>query len=238
MLQKILICEDNPRLLADYQLLLTDSTEFLIAGAVTRGREAIDLLQQITIQLLVVDLGLPDISGVEVIRAMKRYQPQCEALVVTVFGDEDTVLQAIEAGAAGYVIKDELDSQLLKSIRDITQGGSPISPSIARLLLQRLPNRASPLAMSVPAATLQGDASQSLPFAWSDREGEVLMLISKGYSLHEVGDMLHLSVNTIKTHVRRIYGKLTVNSRSEAIYEARALGLLDRPLGGSSGDRS
>jgi DNA-binding NarL/FixJ family response regulator len=233
----ILICEDNPQLLADYQSILSDSTEFSIAGAVTRGSEAIALLQRMTVQVLVVDLGLPDMSGIEVIRAMKRFQPHCEALVVTVFGDEDTVLQAIEAGAAGYVVKEELDRQLLKSVRDIAQGGSPISPSIARLLLQRLPHRPSP-AISTKPAPPPGDAWESLPFAWSEREGEVLMLISKGYSLHEVGDMLHLSVNTIKTHVRRIYRKLTVNSRSEAIYEARALGLLDRPLDGVGGDRS
>ena len=234
---RILICEDNARLLADYRSLLATSAEFLLVGAVARGREAIALLQSTGVDVLVIDLGLPDVSGMEVINAMKQYRPDCEALVVTVFGDEETVLRAIEAGAAGYVVKDEIDKQFLKSIRDIAQGGSPISPSIARLLLRRLPPGTSENTEVNPAPASAPNA-QPLPFEWSSREDEVLTLISKGYSLQEVGDMLHLSVNTIKTHVRRIYKKLTVSSRSEAIYEARALGLLDRPAGGPGGGRT
>jgi DNA-binding NarL/FixJ family response regulator len=229
MTLRILICEDNIRLVASYRKLLESVEEFLVIGVTSHGHAAISMLQEKDVDVLLVDLGLPDLHGVNVIRAMKRLQPQCEALVVTVFGDEDTVLDAIEAGAAGYIVKDELDKQLVKCVRDIAQGGSPISPSIARLLLKRLPSNRE--------ATAIVD-SESLPFAWSVREDDVLTLISKGYSLQEVGEILHLSVNTIKTHVRRIYKKLAVNSRSEAIYEARALGLLDRVADGAGSSRS
>jgi DNA-binding NarL/FixJ family response regulator len=228
MTLRILICEDNRHLIADYRSLLDATEECLVVGTATSARAAVELLRDKPADVLIVDLGLPDLSGIEVIRAMRRVQPACEALVVTVFGDEDTVLGALEAGAAGYVLKDALDKQLLKCVRDLAQGGSPISPSIARLLLNRLPAHRTPAEQT---------ESESLPFAWSARENDVLNMISKGYSLQEVGDMLHLSVNTIKTHVRRIYKKLAVSSRSEAIYEARALGLLDRSANGP-GDRS
>jgi DNA-binding NarL/FixJ family response regulator len=223
---RILICEDNRYLIAGYRSLLDSSEGYSVVGTATSARTAIDLLGNKPADVLIVDLGLPDSNGIEVIRAMKHLQPACEALVVTVFGDEETVLRALEAGAAGYVLKDELDEQLLKCVRDLAQGGSPISPSIARLLLNRLPVHRAPVELL---------ESESLPFAWSARENDVLTMISKGYSLQEVGDMLHLSVNTIKTHVRRIYKKLAVSSRSEAIYEARALGLLDRSASGSGG---
>jgi DNA-binding NarL/FixJ family response regulator len=236
---RVVICEDNLPLRKEFEALITGSDRYELVGSSAYGLDVMDLLSKIKVDILLLDLQLPDTHGMEVLKHQQRVQPQCEALIVTVFGDETSVLNAIEAGATGYVLKDEPGPRLLDAMDELLRGGSPITPSIARLMLRRLqPQPPSASARGVTVGTWNESLPAELPFEWSEREDEVLSFVAKGYSVQEVADLLHLSANTIKTHVRRIYKKLSVTSRSEALHEARALGLLDRAAAGAVRSRT
>jgi DNA-binding NarL/FixJ family response regulator len=170
-----------------------------------------------SVDIALVDLGLPDGSGIDVIKAIRQRQPQCDVMVISVFQDEELVLRAIEAGAAGYLLKDSAPADIVASIRALRAGGAPINPMIARLLLDRLRRR---------DATRQTPRRPAGALALSEREIEILRIVAKGLSLAEIGKLLGISVNTVKTHVKRIYHKLAVRSRTEAIFEAQCMGLL------------
>ena len=158
-----------------------------------------------------VDLGLPDGSGTDLIRELAALDAPPAILVITVFGDEKHVLAAIEAGATGYLLKEREPGHIGESICTVLDGGSPISPSIARQLLKRF---------RAPAGR---DATVDL----TEREEEVLRLVVKGFSYKEIADGLGLSVHTVTSHIQHIYRKLSVRSRGEAVFEAIQLGLVD-----------
>jgi DNA-binding NarL/FixJ family response regulator len=162
--------------------------------------------------VLLVDLGLPDGSGLDVIRAARVQWPDCSILVSTIFGDEDHVLRSIEAGAMGYLLKDVSAAELAEEIRNLHAGGSPISPMVARKILARAAASLAPA--SEPPTTL------------SAREQEVLRYVSKGFNTEETARSMGISRTTVLTFVRRIYAKLQVNTRAEAIHAAYKQGLL------------
>ena len=164
-------------------------------------------------QVLLVDLQLPDGSGIELIRAARRIAPQSESMVISVFGDEGHVVSAIEAGATGYLLKDASADEIVAAIARLRAGESPISSAIARHLLKRF-----------RVADAPAGASQVSPL--TPRENEVLQLIAKGLSYQRIADTLGMSPHTVTTHIKQIYRKLAVNSRGEAVFEAMQLGLL------------
>jgi DNA-binding NarL/FixJ family response regulator len=187
----------------------------LVMQAMNR-RQALALLPHEALDVLLVDLGLPDGSGLDVIAAARRQWPDCSVLVSTIFGDEMHVLPSIEAGAMGYLLKDSSDPGLVNEIRSVHAGGSPISPMVARKILARTTVR--------PAAAPQ--PPQPPTVALSPREHEVLLRVSKGFTAEETAAALGISHSTVLTFVRRIYAKLEVNSRAEAIIEAKRHGIL------------
>lgn len=205
-----------------------------LAGSRAQGLQA---LQNPPADVLLVDLGLPDGSGIDVIRAAHSLWPGCAVMVSTTFGDEAHVLQSIEAGASGYLLKDSAPEDLLQEIRTLHQGGSPISPMIARQILNRFRDRptlsapaaASPLAAAQPLLVAPGrlpalgEPEQAM---LSGREMEVLQLITRGFTADEIARLMQVSSHTVQTYVRRIYSKLKVRSKAEAIYEARQQGIL------------
>jgi DNA-binding NarL/FixJ family response regulator len=168
--------------------------------------------------VLIVDLGLPDGSGIDVIRAARMAWPRCEVIVATVFGDEDKVLSAVEAGAHGYLLKDALPASLVDEIRSVYAGGSPVSPMIARQLLRRL----QPAAHEPPTAPDQAATNEHL----SVREVQVLERLALGYTMLETAEVLGIGMTSVQTYVRRIYLKLGVNSKVEAIDAGYRRGLL------------
>jgi DNA-binding NarL/FixJ family response regulator len=199
----------------------------LMSLASTRA-QGLQSLQSAPADVLLVDLGLPDGSGIDVIRAAHVQWPTCAVMVCTAFGDEAHVLQSIEAGASGYLLKDSEPDNMLHEIRSLHGGGSPISPLIARQILMRF--RAAPAASVAPLASA-APAAAPTPAAGehavlSAREKEVLELITKGFTADEIARLMQVSQHTVQTYVRRIYSKLNVNSRAEAIYEARHQGIL------------
>jgi DNA-binding NarL/FixJ family response regulator len=208
----VLVVEDEPEFLRAYCEAITREPDFRLIGAVSTLAAGMAILGQSVPDVVVVDLGLPDGSGSELIRLAAQSRADCDCLVVTVFGDDQHVLDAIAAGATGYILKDSPVGELASCIRQMRAGGAPISPSIARRLLTR---------MRAPADKPVGQTSPL-----SEREAEILQLIAKGLSFAEVGGALGISPHTIVAHVKKIYRKLSVHSRGEAVFEAAQMGLL------------
>lgn len=218
----VLIVEDEPEFLNRFsQAVLSDANLHLL-GAVASGVEAMALLNDKAPDVMLVDLGLPDIDGVQLIRHAAARHPGTDVLVVTMFGDDEHVLASIEAGATGYLLKDTSIERIVASICEIRAGGSPISPTIARRVLTRF--RAGPAAAAPALNSATAAAMEASPL--SARETDILRLVAKGLSCAEVGEHLSISSHTVVTHVKNIYRKLAVHSRGEAIFEAGQLGLL------------
>ncbi|HED52353.1 MAG TPA: response regulator transcription factor [Gammaproteobacteria bacterium] len=167
--------------------------------------------------VVLVDLGLPDGDGTELIHDIYRRSYSTEVMVITVFGDERHVIRAIEAGATGYILKDAMTDDICTSIRQLVDGGSPISAPIARYLLGRFRETAQ---------ENPGGGEPGVP-ALTRREQEVLSQLARGFSFPEISEILSVSPHTVASHVKHIYRKLAVRSRSEAVYEALKLGLID-----------
>jgi DNA-binding NarL/FixJ family response regulator len=186
------------------------------AGTVAGAREAIEAGG---FDVALIDLGLPDGNGIELIKLLAETRPEVDVMVVTVFGDESHVLASVEAGATGYLLKRSLANTLGQTVRELLAGGSPISPVIARQLLQRFKRDAA-----TPEAAAQAAAVEASGL--SEREREVLLYIAKGFTVGEIAPILHLSAHTVATHVKHIYRKLAVHSRTEAVFEAGRMGLI------------
>ncbi|MGH8252151.1 MAG: response regulator [Steroidobacteraceae bacterium] len=214
----VVIVEDDPSFRARFAEILSRDGAFRVPAAVATVADGIAAVKQHRIDLLVADLGLPDGDGIAVIREAVARHPACAVMVVSVFGDEDHVVSAIEAGAGGYLLKDCDAGEFMGAIRDLLAGGSPVSPMVARLVLNRLRKQPGP-------ATPRGGNDDGIEL--SDREAEILTLVAKGFSFGDVCSLLSITQNTVKTHVNRIYRKLAVHSRGQAVYEATRLGLIE-----------
>jgi len=216
MRQGVLLVEDDANTRARLARVIRAHDRLQLLGEAGSCAEARALFERVRPQVLLTDLGLPDGTGITLIREARASFPDVLPLVITVFGDEQHVVSALEAGALGYLLKDGTAEYIGASIMDMLAGGSPISPAIARHLLRRFRGGG-------PAEGARADDVPRL----SEREGEVLRLIVKGFTYAEIADLLGVSSHTVTTHVRGIYRKLEVHSRSEAVYEALQLGLVN-----------
>ena len=187
-----------------------------LASAFGSVTDALQGLKQDAVELLLTDLGLPDGSGLEIIRHCRRVVPEADIMVITMSSEESQVFACIEAGASGYVLKEAGHADIVRAILDLRSGGSPISPMIARKVLARMRSTRS----------LEDEGLSAEMAGLTRRESAILELISRGGSFSKVAAALCLSVSTVQTHVKRIYGKLSVHSRSEAVFEAHRRGLL------------
>lgn len=215
----VVIVEDDPGFRFALSKVVQDAPDMHLSGSAGTRAEGLALLQGTPADVLLVDLGLPDGSGIDVIKAAVLLWPSCSIMVSTNFGDETHVMRSIESGAAGYLLKDSSPTRMIDEIRSIASGGSPISPIIARQILARFRTSAA------VAAEEQVPAEDNAALL-SSREREVLDFISKGFTTQEIAKLMQLSHFTVRTFVRRIYSKLKVTSKAEALYEARTQGLL------------
>lgn len=175
------------------------------------------------IDVALVDLGLPDGSGVQVIRRLAQTHPLALSIVITGFDDDEHVLEAIQAGAQGYLLKTQPADVVVEQLRLLAEGVPQLSPSVARRLLQYFSGAQREPAPRPPARTAQvEDRLQPL----SAREQEVLMLIAKGLQIAQVAQALGITANTVCSHIKNIYRKRSVSSRAEAALEAKRLGLI------------
>lgn len=167
------------------------------------------------LSLAIVDLNLPDGSGVDVIRALAEAMPGTPILVVTAVEEPAVALAAIRAGAAGYIVKATMDADLVRTVEQVLAGGSPITPAIARLLLLEFQQQGQAAAATVAAADGRLNLADKLLEKLTERETDVLRLLARGYGNKEIAAKLGFSANTADTHVRSIYLKLSVNSRAQ-----------------------
>ena len=223
---RVVVVEDDPDTRQFLDSCVKDQTQFALAGSFSSLQPARAWFTQHEADLLLVDLGLPDGSGLQLMREVQQRWPQCDMLVVSMFGDEENVVASIEAGAVGYVHKDDEAADIAQTLLAVKQGASPISPMIARHLLRRMQPRAT--AQPDPAVALDVEVSLGSDPAVSltKREQEVLEYIARGFSYAEIARLQGITVHTVQTYIKKLYGKLAVHSRSEAVYEANRLGLL------------
>jgi DNA-binding NarL/FixJ family response regulator len=167
-------------------------------------------------------LGLTYGTGIDLIRSARQRKPDVDIMVVTVFGDEQHVVSSIEAGATGYILKDSTPADVISCIRLLRAGGSPVSPVVARSVLRAIRSRMG----GATGQTLPPRAASSDNNPLSARETEILQLLAKGMSFNEIGEILGISPHTVTAHIKKIYRKLAVHSRGEAVYEASQMGLL------------
>lgn len=215
----VLVVEDDPTVTQRLCALLLgmgyDASALLWAQSVQEARH---LYLQEPIALALVDLGLPDGSGNTVITEMRAHDPALMILVISAWSTEEAILGALRAGATGYLLKERDDLELRLGIASTLRGGAPIDPFIAKRLMQEF--------SSAPAAASSPDSETALP-TLSAREHEILQLVAEGMTNREIAEHLHLSRYTVECHVKKIYQKLAVSSRTRAIHLARQHGLID-----------
>jgi len=167
--------------------------------------------------VLLVDLRLRDGFGIEVIRACAKLHPSCDTVVLTASSEDHDVAACIEAGARGYLLKEDGACQIVRAVQELRFGGSPVSPLIARKILDQVRN-------SERRKVIATEEEKNL---LSKREVSVLQLIARGFSYEEIAQDLSISIMTVQNHIKSIYSKLSVNSRGKAVFEARQRGLLE-----------
>lgn len=211
----VLVVEDDAliaqRLGKILQLLGYLPDAILHAASLAQARA---LLADSPVALALVDLGLPDGNGIDLITELRNADPALGILVISAWSTEDVLLSALRAGATGYVLKERDDLEVTLSIRSVLRGGAPIDPFIARRIIAELQSPASPKEAHTETATL------------SAREAQILGLVADGLANREIAEQLHLSRYTVECHIKHIYRKLAVSSRVRAISEARSRGLL------------
>jgi DNA-binding NarL/FixJ family response regulator len=211
---RIAIVEDDPAARKMLVSTLQVDPGYAVVAEFAEGGAAASAIPGLAPDMVLVDLGLPDISGIEVIRALKEKCPQCDVLVITTFGDERTVTSALEAGADGYLLKGTPLEELRRDIRYLRSGGSPLSPMVARQLLNKLQSK--PADPEMPADNTK----------LTRRERDILEMIAKGFSYTETSEICGIASATVHSHLKSIYRKLEVHSKTEAVHEARRLNLI------------
>jgi len=216
---KVLLVEDNQPTRERLARVIEQTQGLALFGTAATFTDAKAQLQRAMPDVLLTDLGLPDGNGIDLIREVRSRTASVEAMVISVFGDERNVINALEAGAAGYILKDDSMEQIGSAVLQLVEGGSPISPSIARHLLRRF--------QSDSTKHTEPEAESELTSPLSARETDVLTAVAKGYTYNEIATMLSISFHTVSSHIKHIYRKLEVSSRSEAVFEALNLRYID-----------
>ncbi len=225
---RVFVVEDQTKILKNQLKLLEGNPEIQIVGTALSGETALEEVRRLKPDVLLLDLGLPRMSGIDVTRELKKDLPGVEILIFTIFDEEDKVLEAVKAGASGYMLKGTPADKMIEAIKEVAAGGTVIQPNLARRLLKHF------RVGEAPAAPAPGEpAPQAAPLLeepegkkLSARETEILQLIAKGVSNNEAAKMLTLSKATIRTHLEHIYRKLEVTNRVEAVTEGLRKGLI------------
>lgn len=207
---RVIIVEDAPEVLQRFSSMIVNSPHFSLAAACENAAQGSKAIEDMDADVLLTDLGLPDGDGLDLIRQAYADKPDMHIMVISVFGDEKHVVAAIEAGATGYILKDDDYTEVEDAILQMCKGGSPISPAVASHLLKML----------------QPEKTDTEEPKLTHTELDVLQMIAKGFTAQEVADMKHVSYHTVTSHIKNIYRKLHINSRAEAVQEAMRRRLL------------
>jgi DNA-binding NarL/FixJ family response regulator len=208
----ICIVEDNRLLLDNLRLLLQGEEDMLVAGAFASGEDALAAMDWPHVHVLLADVDLPGMSGVELIGAVKALAPSVDAMVFTISEDRAVVMAAIRAGASGYLLKGSTPRMLIESVRELREGGAPMSPKIARKLL---------------AEVRAGETGQAGPrIELTPREIGVVKWLEKGLSYSEIAGELGISAHTVHSHIKKVYEKVHASSRDDMLLKARRMGVI------------
>ena len=182
------------------------STDFLVVGTFKTGEEALQKLPEIIPDIVIMDINLPGMNGIECIRQVKDKSPSTQFMMFTVYENDDKVFEALKAGASGYLLKNTGLLQIAESVKELHEGGSPMSANIARKMVN----------------LVRGDSDRKTPFLdlLSPREKEILQLLAKGLLYKEIAEQLNITTGTVRIHIHKIYEKLHVQNRTEAINKA------------------
>lgn len=211
---RVLLVEDDAEWRELFVSLIEGEDEFCLAGMAANCGEARALAAQVPFDAALVDVGLPDGSGIDLVADLHRENPDADVVICTVFDDEDSVVAAIQQGAIGYILKENAGADLVQAIRSLKWGGAPLSPRIARHILRQI-NASGAEALAPPAGA-----------PLSARELDVLRRIAEGMTLKQAGAALGIAESTVRTHAKSIYYKLDVGNRSAAVFEAARRGLI------------
>lgn len=201
----IVLFEDKANMRESLKLLLESEPDFHISALLPNCIHAAEEILKHRPDVVLMDIDLPEVSGIEGVKNIKNVSPETQIVMLTVFEDDQKIFESIQAGADGYLLKKSIPSELIPAIRNTVVGGSPISPGIAAKVLHAFREKNKP---------------KQNNFELSKREYEVLELLTKGYSYKKIAENLFVSVDTIGTHIKNIYSKLQVNSASEAVAKA------------------
>lgn len=222
---RLVIVDDHLLVRSGLRSMLEDEESFEIVGEASDGREALVLCSRLRPDLVLMDVRMPKMDGLEATRIIKQEYPEISVLIVTMHESPDYLLEALKAGAAGYVLKDISSEGLIVAARKVLEGESPLNRDLATELLRRIAeeNRVSGRGMT--------DRSQidQLPYPLTPREIEVLKLMALGQTNREISQNFVISVGTTKNHVEHIIAKLAVSDRTQAVVRALKLGIIDFP---------
>jgi DNA-binding NarL/FixJ family response regulator len=209
---RVLIAEDNARFRDGLRALLSSAPGFELAGEVGTGEEAATRARALQPDVVLMDLRMPGLDGIEATRRIVQDSPHIAVLALTMLEDDDSVFAAMRAGARGYLLKGTLKAEILRAIQGVASGEAIFGPAIARRLMQYFATARPPgLAQTFPELT--------------EREGEILVLIAQGRTNPEIAERLCLSLKTVRNHVSNIFSKLQVADRAQAVVRAREAGL-------------
>lgn len=209
---RVAVFDDNKKILDSLSALIDGSPGFVMAGAYADATKAVTQVALCHPDVVLMDIDMPHISGIEAVRLLKASFPKLAIMMQTVFEDDDKIFQSICNGASGYMLKNTPPSKMMEAIEEVYQGGSPMSPPIARKVLSMMQEQ--------QAATSSGEVLNPEDTALSLREKEVLALMVKGLSYKMIAAQCEISFETVRTHIRHIYEKLHVASMTEAVAKA------------------
>ncbi len=199
---KVSIVEDNEDLRKSLQILINGSEGFKCISAYNSGEEALNELPAVNVDVVLMDINLPNMTGIECTRKLTELNPKIQIIMQTIYEDSEKIFESLKAGASGYLLKRTPPAKLLEAIEDVSKGGSPMTSQIARMVVESFKSKNYPEKDSEPL---------------SKREIEILESLSKGYRYKEIADNLFISIDTVRSHIRNIYEKLHVKSRTEAV---------------------
>ncbi|MFN8472557.1 MAG: response regulator transcription factor [Anaerolineae bacterium] len=211
---RVLLVDDHPVVRLGLRALLESEPDMEVVGEAGNGMEAVSRTQELKPDIVIMDISMPEMDGLEATRRIRALDPDTHVLILTVHAQERYLFPVLKAGAAGYVLKSTVDTELVNAIRVVAQGGAFLYPSATRMVLEDYLNRLQ-----------QGEAGDTYEHL-SDREREVLKLIALGYTAGEIAEKLVLSPKSVETYRTRIMQKLNLHSRAALVQYALARGLL------------
>lgn len=216
---RVLIADDHQVVREGLTSVLESKGDIEVIGLAADGKEAVQKARELSPDVVIMDISMPNMNGVEATRQIKKESPQIGVVVLTMYGDEEYIFDLVRAGAAGYLLKDADSAQIAKAIRAVSKGESMIHPSIAAKILNEFSQLSS--------GKLKGGKAIKSEDELSERETEVLKLMADGKSNKEIANELELSDKTVKNHIQHIFRKLSVSDRTKAVVSAVRMGLID-----------